>query len=139
MLEYSLLQRVALGDEGAQRSLDVGVDKLRQSVRLHLQNLFNVRQGSVSALPDYGLPDFNDLDLNAGYMQAVREMRKAIKKALDDYEPRLDQARVSFNHNEDNPLDLRFEIVARLIIPGSPVRVKFETMMGNDGLFKVQS
>ena len=133
MLEYSLLQRVALGDEGAQRSLDVGVDKLRQSVRLH------IRHGSVSALPEYGLPDFNDLDLNSGYMQAVRDMRKAIKQALDNYEPRLDQTRVSFTHNEDNPLDLRFEIVARLVVPGSPVRVKFETMMGNDGLFKVQS
>ena len=139
MLEYSLLQRVALGDEGAQRSLDVGVDKLRQSVRLHLQNLFNVRYGSVVSLPEYGLPDFNDLDLNAGYMQAVKEMRKAIKDALDLYEPRLDQTRVSFTLNEDDPTDLRFEIVAKLVVPGSPVRVKFETMMGNDGLFKVQS
>lgn len=139
MLEYSLLQRIALGDEGAQRSLDVGVDKLRQSVRLHLQNLFNVRYGSVSSLPEYGLPDFNDLDLNAGYMQAVKDMRKAIKQALDLYEPRLDQTRVSFTQNEDDPTDLRFEIVARLVVPGSPVRVKFETMMGNDGLFKVQS
>jgi len=139
MLEYSLLQRVALGDEGAQRSLDVGVDKLRKSVQLHLQNLFNVRQGSVSALPEYGLPDFNDLDLSTGYMKAVSDMRKAIKHALDTYEPRLENARVSFTHNEENPMDLRFEIVARLVVPESPVRVRFETMMGNDGLFKVQS
>ena len=83
MLHYTLLQRIALGDEGAKQSLDVDEDKLRESVQMHLQNMFNVRQGSVSALDDYGLPDFNDLDMSSGYMKAVTEMRKAIKLALE--------------------------------------------------------
>lgn len=137
MLHYTLLQRIALGDEGAKQSLDVDEDKLRESVQMHLQNMFNVRQGSVSALDDYGLPDFNDLDMSSGYMKAVTEMRKAIKLALEKYEPRLDRVRVRYIQNDDNPLDLRFEINAHMAIPESPVRVRFHTMMANDGLCRV--
>ncbi|BBB25264.1 type VI secretion system baseplate subunit TssE [Amphritea japonica] len=137
MLHYTLLQRVALGDEGAKQSLDVNEDKLRKSVQMHLQNMFNVRQGSVAALDDYGLPDFNDLDMSSGYMKAVTDMRKAIKLSLEKYEPRLERIRVRYLQNDENPLDLRFEINAHMAIPDCPVRVKFQTMMASDGLCKV--
>jgi len=139
MFEYSLLQRVALGDEGANGSLDVGVEKIRHSVQLNLQNMFNVRQGSVPTLPDYGLPDFNDLDISSGYATAVTSIRKAIKVALDSYEPRLSRVKVRHVWDEDNQLDLRYEITARLEVPDNKVRVRFETMMANEGLYKVSS
>ncbi len=138
MLENSLLQRIALGDEGARRSLEVDPDKVRLSIQHHLQNLFNVRQGSVPSVPDYGLPDFNDLDLSSGYGTAVTEVRKAIRESLERYEPRLSQVKVRYLRDEDNPLDLRFEITAKLALSNSPVRVRFETQLGNEALVKVK-
>lgn len=138
MFENSLLQRIALGDEGAQRSLDPDPDRVRLSIQQHLQNLFNVRQGSVSSLPDYGLPDFNDLDMSTGYGTAVTEVRKAIRESLERYEPRLTQVKVRYLRDDDNPLDLRFEITAKLALSTSPARVRFETQLGNEALVKVR-
>ncbi|NQZ31398.1 MAG: type VI secretion system baseplate subunit TssE [Oceanospirillaceae bacterium] len=139
MFEYSLLQRIAMGDEGANQSLDIGADKLKRSVQLHLQNMFNVRQGSVPTSLDYGLPDFNDLDISSGYATAVSEVRKAIKLSLERYEPRLTSVKVRHIWDEDNQLELRYEITARMNIKDKNVRVRFETLMADEKFFRVTS
>lgn len=139
MFEYSLLQRIAMGDEGANQSLDVGAEKLKRSVQMHLQNMFNVRQGSVATSLEYGLPDFNDLDISSGYATAVNEIRKAIKLSLERFEPRLTRIKVKHLWDEDNQLELRYEITARMNIQEDSVRVRFETMMADEKLFKVST
>ena len=139
MYEYSLLQRISMGDEGANQSLDIGAEKLKRSVQMHLQNMFNVRQGSVPTSLEYGLPDFNDLDISSGYATAVSEIRKAIKVSLERFEPRLTRIKVKHLWDEDNQLELRYEITARMNIKDDSVRVRFETMMADEKLFKVSS
>ncbi len=137
--ELTLFQRIALGEEGAKKQLTLDPDKLRQSIGLHLQNMFNTRQGSAMANDDYGLPDFNDLDMSDGFTSAMNGVKKAIKQHLDKYETRLSKVRVNYIENDDDPLDLRFEIKAQLNIKGHRGKVRFEAYMLGDGPVKVTS
>lgn len=135
--ELTLLQRISLGNEGAKKSLEIDLEKLRYSVLQHLQDMFNTRQGDVPANDQYGLPDFNELDMSDGFEYAMEGIKKAIKKHIELYEPRLAGVRVHFVANVENPMDLMFEIKARLNIKGKISRVRFEASLNNDGALKV--
>lgn len=62
------------------------------SIRNNLVRMFTARQGSVQTLPDYGLPDLNDLTLSRA--ELIQENCTAIKDCIDKYEPRLVDAAV---------------------------------------------
>ena len=74
----SLFDRLTRGDEGARMSED-------ESIRLHLLRLLTARQGSVQALPDYGLPDLNDLTLSRA--ELILETCRAVKNAFNAMSP----------------------------------------------------
>lgn len=137
--EYTLFQRIKLGQEGATKQLSLDPYKLRLSIQHHLQNMFNTRQGSTMANLDYGLPDFNDLDMSNGFTLAVAEIKTAIVLHLQNYEPRLVKQSIRVNHIEDTdePLGLQFEISARLNLEGYSGRVRFEASLLNEGSVKV--
>lgn len=137
--ELTLFQRMALCEEGTKKQLTLDPDKLHHSVQLHLQNMFNTRQGTSMANPDYGLPDFNDLDMSNGFTVAVTEIKKAIKQHLDKYESRLNKVRVNYIENDNDPTDLRFEIKGQLNMRGYKGRARFEANMLSEGAVKVTS
>jgi len=55
--------------------------------------MLTARQGSVQALPDYGLPDINDLTLSRA--ELLNETCKAIEHCIEQYEPRLTEVEVT--------------------------------------------
>jgi type VI secretion system protein len=59
----------------------------------HLSRLLNARQGSLAALPDYGLPDF--LSVFRQLPEGLNDFLKMIKHCIERYEPRLKNIRVS--------------------------------------------
>ncbi|NQZ08746.1 MAG: type VI secretion system baseplate subunit TssE [Algicola sp.] len=136
--ELTIFQRLAQGKHGANQKGQLDASRLRQSIAEHLQNMFNTRQGSSSANPEYGLPDFNDLDMEYGFADAVSEIKKSIKRQLELHEPRIKNPKVAYLPNEDNPLELRFEIHARFNMKGQSGRIRFETD-GHCGSLKVKS
>ncbi len=105
--EYSLFQR--LGSEG-EPAFSTGSNQqaLRESVKANLQQMLNVREGSVSALPDYGMPDFNDLVYE--FPDAIYQLQMAIKTFLLKYEPRLDDVLVSYVPDSSQPLQLKYRV-----------------------------
>lgn len=135
--ELTLLQRIALGEEGAKKPLTITPEKLRDSIQQHLQDMFNTRKGDALANPEYGLPDFNELDMAEGFESAIDGIKRAIKQHLSLYESRLNRVRVNFIKNEDDPTDLMFEITASLNIKGKHSRVRFEANMFKDAVVKV--
>lgn len=137
--ELTLFQRLKLGEEGTKKQVTINPDTLRRSIGQHLQNMFNTRQGASSANADYGLPDFNDLDMSNGFSSAINEIKKSIKQHLDQYESRLNGVRVNYLEDPDDPLNLRFEIRGRLNLEGHSGRVRFEASMKNDGAVKVST
>jgi type VI secretion system protein len=66
---------------------DSSEDKQLVYLQQHLMQLFNTRKGSISYLPDYGLPDLNEI-----YQQlplSMGELVSEIKALIEKYEPRL--------------------------------------------------
>lgn len=132
--DVTLLERISSPEQDYNMQIDPR--KCSESVLAHLQKMLNVRQGSCSANPDYGLPDFNRL--LSEFPSAIQELRKAIKICIEKYEPRLKRIRVEFLPDEDDPLSLRFEIHANLVIDDHESKVWYETMLDPTGKAKVR-
>jgi type VI secretion system protein len=109
--------------------------KLRRVVSImdHLDRMFNTRQGSMSHLRDYGLPDVSDIYRRMP--EGVDELRGAIKSTVERYEPRLENVRVVQREAEGGDIRLGFIISAQLRGGGGLVR--FQTMftsLGNSSI-----
>lgn len=99
----SLFDRMTRGEEGARMSED-------ESIRLHLLRLLTARQGSVQALPDYGLPDLNDLTLSRA--ELISETCSAVQACIRRYEPRLTEVRVIPQSLSESLFAMGFRITA---------------------------
>lgn len=137
--ELHLMERIHEGSEGASRKLAFSKERYIESVTRHLEKMFNVRQGSCPASPDFGLPDFNDLEMADSFVGAVKEISNAIKENIEKFEPGLSRVKVNYRQNSNNPLLLEFEVVARLNVNGRLERVKFETTKQASGQIKVNN
>lgn len=135
-MERSLLERIDHPEDESIRQLTPDTDKLSRSILRNLQNIFNTRQGSVLTLADYGSPDFNDLVDQ--FPDAIMEIRKSILYNVKEYEPRLKNIRVKHIPDEENPLDLKFEIYGQLNLGKSKNSIAFTTIMGDSGRIKIR-
>ncbi|MDL2274717.1 type VI secretion system baseplate subunit TssE [Desulfosarcina sp. OttesenSCG-928-G10] len=99
----SLFERLTLGEAANEMDEDT-------SIRQHLLRMFIARQGSVQALPDYGLPDINDLTLSRA--ELIREICDGIKTCINRYEPRLLDVNVSYRPLPDDTFMLGVHISA---------------------------
>lgn len=106
------------------------------SVLHHLQLILNTRQGSVPIAGDFGLPDLTELQLN--YPESLRIFERAIRQTIQKFEPRLTGLRVRFVPDEEDPLSLRFQIVAKLESEGYKDPVRFESIVGSDGKIQLK-
>jgi type VI secretion system protein len=129
--EWSLLERLDHTEEQGRRSLHVNREQVVDSVLKHLRKMLNVRQGSAPALPLYGMPDFNDL---AGrFPEAIVEIQRAIKVSIERYEPRLKKVRIKHLPDDEDRLQLRFEITAQLVAGKDNSAIWFETSLDTVG------
>jgi type VI secretion system protein len=135
-MERSLLERIDHPEVKSIRQLTPDTDELSRSILRNLQNMFNTRQGSVLTVAEYGSPDFNDLVDQ--FPDAIMEIRKSILYNVKQYEPRLKNIRVRHIPDEENPLDLKFEISGQLNLGKSRTSVAFTTIMGDSGRIKIR-
>jgi type VI secretion system protein len=137
IFERSLLERIDNPDNREARTLSVDIDKVTESIIIHLKNMFNVRQGSVMTLDDYGMPDFNDII--AEFPNAIKVVRGVIKDSIRKYEPRLSRVVVSHIDDPNRPLELLFSVKAELQLEDGKVPFVFETVVGDSGSVKVRN
>ncbi|MAQ94415.1 hypothetical protein B1759_08800 [Rubrivirga sp. SAORIC476] len=90
----------------------------------NLQRLLNTRQGSVPHLPDYGLPDLSSIRRDGTY----DILRKAIRQAVMDYEPRLAHVRVEPRDADPYKMRVTF-VISGEVEPGH--RIRLETTFGS--------
>lgn len=64
------------------------------SIREHLTALFNARQGSLIHLPDYGLPDLENIYQKLP--ESLETLTLALKNTIYRYEPRLKNTVIEF-------------------------------------------
>ncbi|WP_411382478.1 type VI secretion system baseplate subunit TssE [Pseudomonas sp. MPB26] len=105
------------------------------SVALHLGKMLGIRAGSVQTLPDYGLPDLNDM--NQSLHESLTQARLLIERFIRTYEPRLKQVRVTALPRDYDPLALAFAIEAFLVVNGSKKPVAFTARLSDSGRVEV--
>ncbi|UJJ31322.1 type VI secretion system baseplate subunit TssE [Halopseudomonas maritima] len=106
------------------------------SIANHLARLLSTRAGSVQMLPDYGLPELNDMRLSLH--DTRQQARAAIERFITRYEPRLQQVRVVSHSNGDDPLHLTFDIHARLNMAELQHPVRFCVQLDGQGQTQVE-
>ena len=99
------------------------------SVMDHLNRMFNTREGSVAHLKGYGLPDVSDIYRRMP--DGIEELRQAIRRTVERYEPRLENVRVVQREAEGNDPRLAFILSGELRGGGGLVR--FETTFTSIG------
>ena len=107
------------------------------SVAAHLGKMLSTRAGSVQTLPDYGLPDLNDMRVSLH--TALSQARQSIETFIEQYEPRLTQVRVVSLPHDRHPLRLSFAIEALLEVEGLRRQVSFSAQLDGSGQVRVES
>lgn len=105
------------------------------SVAVHLGKMLSIRAGSVQTLPDYGMPDLNDM--NQSLHESLSQSRALIERFVRAYEPRLKHVRVRALPRDHDPLALAFAIEATLIIEGVMQPVVFTARLCDAGRVEV--
>jgi type VI secretion system protein len=99
-----------------------------RSVTDHLRRLFNTREGSLSHLQGYGLPDISDVYRRMP--DAAEELRRAVVVTVERYEPRLSKVKAIRREEAAGSLRLEFIITAELVGAG---HVRFQTTFSPTG------
>jgi type VI secretion system protein len=105
------------------------------SVAAHLTKMLSTRAGSVQTLPDYGLPDLNDMRLSLH--DSLSQARRAIERFIEAYEPRLSNVQVISLPHQHDQLRLSFSIDALVEIEGLKRQVSFAACLDGNGRVKV--
>ena len=104
-------------------------------VAAHLGKMLSIRAGSVQTLPDYGLPDFNDM--NRSLHESLSQSRLLIERFIRAYEPRLKHVRVRALPRDHDALALAFAIEATLCLDGVTQPVLFTARLRDAGQVEV--
>ncbi|MFN3581576.1 MAG: type VI secretion system baseplate subunit TssE [Pseudomonas sp.] len=105
------------------------------SIAAHLAKMLSTRAGSVQALPDYGLPDLNDMRLSLH--DSLQQARVAIESFIEEYEPRLSQVRVVALPRDHDPLNLSFALEGVIDMDGQRRPVSFTAKLSGSGQVQV--
>ena len=127
-------------------SHSLSVSELKQSVKRDMEWLLNARRVAYRLDPSleevsrsvfaYGIPDITATGVNDHVEQA--ELRKAIERAIKNFEPRLLRVNVEFEQVDNNQKQLRFRIEGSLDIEPAPEPIVFDTVVEvGSGKFQV--
>ncbi len=135
--ERSLLERIDHYQDELERRTERDEGAVMTSVLGNLQKIFNARRGAAASAKEYGLPDFNDLVWE--FPDIVMEIKKSILENIVQYEPRLVNVRIKHLRDDENPLEMKFQISGQLLAGRGTRGVKFTTIMGESGRIRVWS
>jgi len=98
---------------------------MREDVLRNLSEMLRTRLGSAPSSVGYGLPDLTDLVRAGAEIGAM--VGRALKRAIETFEPRLANVRVVHTPGEHWDHLLRFEVSAQLVNERSRQPLVFET------------
>ncbi|MBF9003344.1 MULTISPECIES: type VI secretion system baseplate subunit TssE [Vibrio] len=106
-----------------------------ESVKRNVANILNTRVGGAESAPNLGLLDFNDATLET--MDLSLRIRLAIQNCLQTYEPRLINVQVRADNGGQDPLTLRFHIVATLNSEALHDKIQFNLLLDQNRKYRV--
>ena len=98
------------------------------SIMDHLNRMFNTREGSIPHLAGYGLPDISEIYRKMPH--GIEELKDAIKRTVDRYEPRIKKAKVVQRETDEKEFRLIFILSGELREGGL---VRFQTTFTSQG------
>lgn len=106
---------------------------LIKSVQSHLTHLLNTRKGSLSYLPDYGLPDLHEIYQNLP--GSIAQLIKALTELIQKYEPRIVNFTLIPRETQKVEQVLELEMHAKLV---STEEYRFRTQFLSNGSAMIQ-
>lgn len=103
-----------------------------KSIMDHLNRMFNTRKGSLPHLKDYGLPDISEIYRKMPH--GTKELQEAIQRAVEIYEPRMENVQVMQKDSEDLKFKLIFIISGEMKNGGAVLFQTTFTSMGNSSI-----
>lgn len=136
MIERTLLERIKTIKLETSRQSGVDYPALVESILTNLRHMLNTRHGSVLTNLDYGVPEFGHVvhDLP----DTLTELAQAIKNTIEKYEPRLRHVRVRVRKDEEEVLQLCFEVTAQLAVSSEEAVLRFQTLVDQSGQISVR-
>lgn len=111
------------------------VSELMDSILRNLRHVLNSRADCCVSRPDFGMPDFNDLV--GKFPDALSIISAAVRRQIEEFEPRLTNVTVRHVPDRSNPLRLAFRIHATLLLEDGSQRLAFDTVLNNNGYVNV--
>lgn len=131
-----LLDRIRDPTAGVASRDDVAA--LEASIRENVRRILATRQGCAKGVPDYGLPDLDDVIQDPDL--AARALVERVAAVIERYEPRVTDVTVR-RCTEDEPgfvaLAVCLEIKARLIGDPNRRRTRLRANVTGDGRVQV--
>ncbi len=127
--EKSLFDRINSDSHGYSLRFDYG--SLHYSILNSLQNMLNVRKGSLVSSEDYGIPDFSEFV--SQFPDAINQLKLAIRDFLHSFEPRIQSVHITHEPNFDKPLELKFSIITKVFVDDDVQNLSFETVLTSSG------
>lgn len=131
----SLLDRIRQPSSAEARSKHDNTEEVVESVRLQIERILNSRQGEAQTLSDYGVPAMSEV--LPSYPTASGELQNAIRRSIEQYEPRVAAVRVKAETVEGTPMELRFHITAQIGEAQNRSMIFFETTFDTMGVVRV--
>lgn len=110
---------------------------LRESMKRDLEWLLNTRRPVIAGMENFplanrsvmqfGLIDTSSLSINSSNDQ--RRLQLAVQQCLDDFEPRLQNTRVTIEPDDQKRRQLRFHIEGEIRLDPAPEEIMFDTVL----------
>jgi type VI secretion system protein ImpF len=119
---------------------------LKDSVKRDLEWLLNTRQ-TPDDVPDelvevnkslaaYGLPDFTSMSTKNPADE--KRLRRSLEVAIRNFEPRLENVRVTLEPVDETDRTVRFRIDAQLKVDPAPEPITFDSVWQSGGKFTLR-
>jgi len=131
----SFFERLEAGS--SLRSVTQGPDPsdVLESIKRNVSNLLNTRLGEAQSAPSLGLIDFNDATLGSNDLAV--QIKFAIRHCLEKYEPRLSCMEIRVVSDLNSPLNLRFQIEAKISSKALHESVQIQLLLDNSRKYRV--
>ncbi|MEZ8140870.1 lysozyme [Enterovibrio norvegicus FF-33] len=131
----SFFQR--LEADAPQRSVTQGPEAadVLESLKHNVSNLLNARIGESLSAPDLGLIDFNDASLSSHDL--ALQIRRAIRRCIETYEPRIQSMDINVLPDNGSPLNLRFQINASVNLGAMHRNVQIDLLLDSNRKYRV--
>ena len=136
LITQSLLERLSSTVEWpATRAQSLRM--MRESLKRDMEWLLNTRRSLIPGIDDfaqvnrsvlqYGLLDTSSLSVASSLDQ--KRLQQAVQQCIDDFEPRLQNTRVSIEADEQKRRQLRFHIEGEIRLDPAPEEITFDTVL----------